>query len=110
MATRFLRGRLHDVRGVSRLLAFGDVQASYGGLVATLEAAGYLAWDGDAPRWTAGDAALLFIGDLVDKGAEPSEVLLLVQALDPLAEAAGGCVVLIQGNHELMLLAALQPP
>jgi hypothetical protein len=107
MAQRARRGRVDDVRGVSRLLAVGDVQSSYGGLAATLERAGYLAWDGESPRWTAGDAALLFIGDLVDKGEEPSDVLLLVQSLDAQAEAAGGCVVLVQGNHELMLLAAL---
>jgi hypothetical protein len=97
----------HDVRGVERLFVVGDVQSNYEPLALLLEAAGFLGWTGGVPRWLAGNAVLLFLGDLLDGGTQPAEVLWLVYTLAGLARDAGGRVLLLQGNHEQMLLGTL---
>jgi calcineurin-like phosphoesterase family protein len=49
----------------------------------------------------------VFLGDLVDGGAEPSDVLWAVMDLHAQAPRHGGRVILLKGNHEHMLLRAL---
>src|SRR5262245_17702966 len=100
-------GGTWDVRGVDRVLVVGDIQSNYESLVFLLEAAGYLAWEDDAPVWRAGNAALLLLGDLLDGGQQPAEVLWLVTALEARAHEAGGRLVLLKGNHEEALLGSL---
>ena len=74
----------------SRLIAIGDVHGCVHALDALLEVI--------AP---AGDDCLVFLGDLVDQGRESRDVL------DRLIALQDRCaVVLIQGNHEEMMLAA----
>jgi predicted protein tyrosine phosphatase len=97
-----------DLRGVPRLLAVGDVQSNFSPLASLLESAGYLAWEDERPIWCAGRGVLLFLGDLLDGGTEPAEVLSLVAALAPQARTEGGRVALLRGNHELMLLESLR--
>lgn len=97
-----------DVRGITRLLAVGDVQSNYEPFARLLEAAGFLTWTGDEPVWGAGPATLLLLGDLLDGGLQPAEVLWLVRSLDDQARAAGGQLILLRGNHEEMLLESLQ--
>jgi hypothetical protein len=99
--------RVARVDRVSRLFAVGDVQSNYAPLVDLLEAAGFARVQDGFPVWTAGDATLLFMGDLLDGGPRPAEVLWLVIRLHEQAAAAGGRVALVQGNHELMLFDAL---
>ena len=96
-----------ELKHVERLLVVGDVQANYDPLALLLESAGLLAWDGDTPHWAAGAGVLLLLGDLLDGGAQPAEVLWLVITLANAAAAAGGRVVLLKGNHEHMLLGSL---
>ena len=96
-----------EIRGVRRLFAVGDVQSNYEPFALLLEAAGLLEWTGDEPRWSGGDATLLLMGDLLDGGTRPSDVLWLVTTLAAQAPAAGGRLLLLKGNHEHMLLSAL---
>jgi hypothetical protein len=102
--------RVARVEGVSRLFAVGDVQSNYAPLLDLLAAAGFARVHDGFPVWTAGDATLLFLGDLLDGGPRPAEVLWLVIRLHEQAAAAGGRVALVQGNHELMLFDALAGP
>ncbi len=99
--------RVHDIQGVSRVLAVGDVQANAAALLALLRRAGYASEQNGAIEWTAGDAALLFVGDLVDKGIEPAKVLVAVADLHEQALSAGGRVILITGNHDDVMLKTL---
>jgi hypothetical protein len=96
-------GRVERLGGVRRLLAVGDVQSNHAPLVDLLAAAGFAVERDGVPIWMAEDATLLFLGDLLDGGHQPAEVLWLVMRLHEQAQAKGGRVVLIQGNHELML-------
>ncbi len=59
----------------------------------------HLAWQGE-------NAALWFIGDLVDRGPDSIAVLDLVMRLQTEAAQAGGQVACLLGNHELLMLAA----
>jgi hypothetical protein len=82
--------------------AFSDPHGVTSGLGAALRQAGLvdaaLRWR--APRGT----ALVGCGDYLDRGEDSRGVLALLRRLQPEAEAAGGRVVLLRGNHEEMLL------
>ena len=85
-----------------RLVAFGDVHGAYDALVKTLRAAGVL----DAKLgWSGGKTTLVSVGDLLDRGAESRKVIDLMMRLEGEARAAGGLVLVVLGNHELMNLA-----
>jgi hypothetical protein len=59
-----------------------------------------------ADHWIAGSATLWFLGDLVDRGPDSIAVLDFVRSLQREAQAVGGSVDSLLGNHELLLLAA----
>lgn len=74
----------------ARVIAIGDVHGCVHALDALLEAIAPTAHD-----------RLVFLGDLIDQGPDSSEVV------DRLLDLQKRCdVVLIQGNHEEMMLAA----
>ncbi len=73
-----------------RLIAIGDVHGCVHALETLIEAI--------AP---APDDRLVFLGDLIDQGRESCQVLDLILTLQQRTQ-----VVLIEGNHEQMLLAA----
>lgn len=55
-------------------------------------------------RWTGGDAVLVQTGDTTDRGPDSRGVIDLLRSLREPARAAGGEVVLLNGNHEVMNL------
>ncbi len=82
--------------------AFSDPHGVTSGLRAALRQAGLV---DEALRWSApAGTALVGCGDYADRGADSRGVLALLRRLQPEAEAAGGRVVLLRGNHEEMLL------
>jgi len=84
-----------------RVVAVGDVHGSYEGLVEILGRAGLI--DADA-HWTGGDTTLVQTGDLFDRGLQVPAVLDLLMRLESEAEAVGGEVIVLLGNHEGMNL------
>lgn len=56
-------------------------------------------------KWSAGKSLLLVLGDSIDKGPETIEVIQFWMDLQPQAEAAGGKLVHLLGNHEAEFLA-----
>jgi len=85
------------------MYVIGDVHGQLQKLTRLLSDAGLL---GDAQRWAGGDANLLFIGDYVDRGPDGVGVIELVMRLQREAEAAGGTVHALLGNHDALILAA----
>ncbi len=55
-------------------------------------------------RWTFGDNHLVVIGDIFDRGDDVLPLFWLVYKLEQEAEAAGGKVTFLLGNHEEMVL------
>jgi Calcineurin-like phosphoesterase len=87
--------------GVDRVIAFADVHGAYTELHQLLREAGVL---DEQDHWSAGRAHVVSLGDLLDRGADSRKVLDLLMRLQPEAQAAGGRLHVVLGNHEAMNL------
>jgi hypothetical protein len=85
--------------GAARVVAVGDLHGDLAAAKAALRAAGVLGAD---DRWTGGATVLVQTGDQLDRGDDERALLDLLDGLRPQAEAAGGAVLVLNGNHELM--------
>lgn len=83
------------------MVAVGDLHADLDDALSVLRMAGLI--DASA-HWSGGRAVLVQTGDTTDRGPDSKEVIELLQRLGPEAEAAGGQVVALLGNHEAMNL------
>ncbi|MCT4640305.1 MAG: metallophosphoesterase [Bacteroidales bacterium] len=86
---------------VNRILAIGDIHGQYDRLIKNLK--GNSVIDNDL-NWIYGDSHLVFVGDIFDRGDKVTEALWLIRKLEKQAEAKGGKVHLLIGNHENMVL------
>ena len=84
--------------GIDRIVAVGDVHGAYDRFIEILKVAGVL--DADA-HWAAGNAHLVQLGDIVDRGPDSRKVLDFVRRLEREAQTAGGQLHLLLGNHEV---------
>ena len=82
-----------------RLVAVGDVHGAFDDFCLILKRAGLV---NDQNHWTGGSATLVQMGDLVDRGPKSREAMDLVMGLENEAAKAGGQVVPLLGNHEVM--------
>jgi hypothetical protein len=82
-----------------RIVVVGDVHGARAPLLALLQASGLVGADG---RWTGGRATLVQLGDLLDRGPDERGVVSLLRSLQAGAKRAGGTVVVLAGNHEIM--------
>jgi hypothetical protein len=88
--------------GVQRTVVIGDIHGDFEGLTGILRQAGIT----DASdRWVAGNTTVVQTGDMTDRGAGVRAVLELLMGLEQQAKAAGGRLVVLLGNHEVMNLA-----
>ena len=86
---------------VTRVVAISDVHGDFAAMTATLQRADIL----DADRnWSGGDAHLVVVGDLLDRGPDSRNAMDLLIRLEAEAVASGGQVHVLIGNHESMLL------
>lgn len=84
---------------VDRVIAVGDVHGDYEQFVKVLQSAGLINGNGD---WIGGKTHLVQTGDVVDRGPDSRAVMDLLMKLQKQAEAAGGGVHCLIGNHEAM--------
>jgi hypothetical protein len=70
-----------------------------GGARAALRAAGAI---DDRDRWIGGELVVVQTGDVLDRGDDEQAILDLVAKLEGEARAAGGALIMLLGNHELM--------
>lgn len=82
-----------------RIVAVGDIHGAYDAFVSILQVAGLL---DDEAHWAGGRAVFVQTGDVVDRGPASRQALDLLRRLDGEAEAAGGRVYALLGNHEVM--------
>ena len=86
-----------EFEAVDRIVAIGDVHGAFGTFVANLKATGLV---DDGLDWIGGKTHLVQTGDVLDRGPHSRKVLDLLVKLEPQAEAAGGKVHALIGNHE----------
>jgi hypothetical protein len=82
----------------SKFLTISDFDGHIEGFTMVLKGEGVI---DDNFNWTYGDGHLIISGDLFDRGFHVTECMWLLYKLESEAEAAGGKVHLIIGNHEM---------
>jgi len=87
--------------GVGRVVAISDIHGAYEPMVATLRNAGVI---DDDRNWAGGDSHLVIVGDILDRGSDSRDAMNLLMQLEGQADAAGGKVHVLIGNHEAMNL------
>ena len=92
------------VTAPGRVVALGDVHGDIGQARRALTIAGVLGDGGDAvnPEWTGGNTVVVQVGDVLDRGDDEIAILILLQKLHKQAEAQGGAVYILNGNHEVL--------
>jgi len=88
-------------KNVDSLFVVGDVHGRYDQLINLLEKSNIINKELD---WVAGEANLVFLGDLFDRGNNVTKVLWFIYELEEKAKKAGGKVHLVLGNHEIMTM------
>jgi len=86
---------------VDSLFVIGDVHGRYDQLIHLMQKSNII--DKNL-NWMAGEAHVVFLGDLFDRGSDVTKVLWFIYELEDKAEAAGGKVHLVLGNHEIMTM------
>ena len=99
-ADRTERAKVEDVwTGVDRIVAVGDVHGDYEQFIEVLRSADLIDGGGN---WNGGKTHLVQTGDVVDRGPDSRRIMDLLIKLEKQAEAAGGAVHNLIGNHEAM--------
>ncbi len=81
-----------------RVVAIGDLHGDVKAARAALKVAGVF----DGAHWSGGKTVLVQTGDVLDRGDNEKEILDLLEQVGGEAEKAGGRVLALNGNHELM--------
>ncbi len=87
------------VDGPTRIVAVGDLHGDMEQTLAVFQLAGIIDSEG---HWSAGNAVFVQTGDQTDRGPDSKGIIELLVRLETEAEAAGGRVVALIGNHEVM--------
>lgn len=83
----------------ARLVAFGDVHGDYDALLSALRLGGAVDESG---RWIGGALWVVHTGDYLDRGDGELKIIRLLDALEDQAKAAGGRVIVLNANHEII--------
>lgn len=86
----------------ARIVAIGDL---HGDLEATKQVLRLTGLVDDGLRWSGGEAVLVQTGDQLDRGDGERAIVDLLERLQGEALAAGGRIIVLNGNHELMNVA-----
>jgi hypothetical protein len=81
------------------VVVIADVHGDFDDFVAILQHTGLI---NKQNHWTGGKTTFVQVGDLLDRGPKPREVMDLMMALEKETAQAGGRVVSLLGNHEMM--------
>lgn len=79
----------------------GDLHGDYQNTLAVLKMCNLIS-NTTEPTWTGGNRTLIQIGDILDRGPFGLKILQLFQKLMKEANAAGGKVIVLLGNHEAL--------
>lgn len=82
-----------------RIVAIGDLHGDLEAARAALRLAGAI---DDQERWVGGDLVVVQTGDILDRGDDDVAMVFYLDDLEGAAARAGGRLVLLNGNHELI--------
>eukprot|EP01018_Ginkgo_biloba_P036815 Gb_09744 [translate_table: standard] len=91
--------RVTRIASVDRLIAIGDI---HGDLQKAREALRVAQVIDENDNWIGGKTTVVQVGDLLDRGGEELKVIYLLEKLKQEAQKAGGAMVIMNGNHEIM--------
>ena len=81
------------------VVAIGDIHGDFDAFVAILQQVGLI---DKQNHWIGGKATFVQVGDMLDRGPKPRQVMDLMMSMEKEAPQAGGRVVSLLGNHEVM--------
>src|SRR5688572_33372586 len=84
-----------------RIVAIGDLHGDFEAWRAIAAASGLADSKG---RWTGGNATLVQMGDIVDRGPDSLKIIHDLMKLQREAPKRGGRVIVVLGNHEAMMM------
>ena len=84
-----------------RIVAIGDLHGDHDAWRAIARAAGLIDAKG---KWSGGNATLVQMGDIVDRGPDSLKIIRDLMSLQREAPRRGGRVVVLLGNHEAMMM------
>ncbi|OGD13543.1 MAG: hypothetical protein A2W20_08810 [Candidatus Aminicenantes bacterium RBG_16_66_30] len=87
--------------GIDRVVAVADLHGDFEQFIYILAHPQVALIDNDL-RWIGGKAHLVQLGDILDRGPHARRIIDLLMRLEKEAEAAGGMVHVLLGNHEEM--------
>jgi len=90
--------------GVERVVAVGDLHGDYPSFIAILQGTKVI---DQGLHWAAGRTHLVQTGDIMDRGTEAKGIFDFLINLEREAEAAGGRVHFLIGNHEELNMAGI---
>jgi hypothetical protein len=88
-----------EAKSVPPLVAIGDVHGDFQDFVAILQHTNLI---DKQNHWAGGQTTFVQLGDLLDRGPKPRDVMDLLMSLEREAAKEGGRVVPLLGNHEMM--------
>lgn len=92
-----------NIQTSERIVAVGDVHGAFDNFAAILRTAGLI---DNRERWTGGKAIFVQTGDVTDRGPASRKAIDLLRKLETDAPKAGGLVLPLLGNHEVMRLVS----
>lgn len=98
---RFLRDKKIVFSGVDKVAVVSDIHGQFDVIRKLLITHGIISKD---LHWTYGEGHFVVVGDVFDRGGQVNEILWLIHNLQIEAEAAGGRVHYLLGNHETMVM------
>jgi len=87
------------VEGAERIVAISDIHGAFSAMVETLQQADVI---DERTSWSGGQAHLVIVGDILDRGPKSRAAMDLLMRLEEEARAVGGAVHVLIGNHESM--------
>src|SRR5438132_5193036 len=88
-----------EAAAANSVVAIGDVHGDFDDFVTILQKAGLI---DEQHHWTGNKTTFVQVGDLLDRGPKPRDVMDLMMSLEKEAPKDGGRVVGLLGNHEMM--------
>src|SRR3989442_15487952 len=88
-----------EAAAANSVVAIGDVHGDFDDFVTILQKAGLI---DEQHHWTGNKTTFVQVGDLLDRGPKPRDVMDLMMSLEKEAPKAGGRVVGLLGNQEMI--------